>query len=104
MMISKKVFKKIITNIKLQYERVVQFNDALDKICDGFPVFDSKNLYLESLLELLNLIFKDKNDYIGWWLWEDVEKIVYYSNGDSVKLDSADDLYDFLIENMKESK
>lgn len=98
-MLSKEVFCRAIKNIKEQQARTSEFNDALDKICDGFPVFDVNNLYLESLLEVLKESMNDIDDYISWWLYEDVEKTVWVTKDNKTityNLNTPEDLYDFL--------
>ena len=59
----------------------------------------AESLYLESLLDVLKETI-DNYEYISWWLYEDVEKIVRFNDGRTkVKLDTAEQLYDFLINN-----
>lgn len=98
--VSKSLFVETMENIKKQDQKINRFNDALNEICDGYPIFDSENLYLVSLLDLLNEIFRDEDDWIGWWLYEDVEKEVLHK-GREINLNSAEQLYDFLVANMK---
>ena len=102
-MISKKLFIKTIENIQKQREKVSRFNDALDEICDGWPIFDTNNLYLESLLDILKEIFHDDNDWIEWWLYEEVEKKVWYDDGTEIDIAEPEDFYNFLIQNMIEN-
>lgn len=101
-MISKELFVEIMHNIKTQEDRVEKFCKGLDELCDGFPVFDTNNLYLKSLIDLLGAVFNDSADYIGWWLWEDVEKVVIENDCIEHNLSSPEQLYDFLVYNMKE--
>lgn len=102
-MLSKDIFCKAINNIQTQRQKISDFNDALDKICDGFPVFDSDNLYLQSLLEILKETMNDKDDFIEWWLYENVDKTVTTFDKDGVcknvyLIETPEELYDFLIE------
>lgn len=46
---------------------------------------------------LLKESCNDVYEYIDWWLYEDVEHIVY-SDDREWHLDSASDLYDFIAE------
>lgn len=100
-MISKELFVETLNNIKVQQEKVDRFSDALGEMCDGHPVFDLNNRYLEALLRVLMEIFQDDDDIIGWWLWEDVEKKVYREKADGseevIDVTEPEDFYDYLI-------
>lgn len=102
-MIPENLFMKTIENIQKQREKVSRFNDALDEICDGWPIFDTNNLYLESLLDILKEIFHDDNDWIEWWLYEDVEKKVWYDDGTEIDITEPKAFCNFLIQNMIEN-
>ena len=82
-MLSKETFCSAIKNIQFQREKMSKFNDALDEICDGFVVFDSNNKYLEALLDVLKECMNDKDEFIDWYLFEDVEKVVTANDGDT---------------------
>ena len=98
--ISKEVFVETINNIIKQSEKMDRFSRALEEVADGYVVFDSNNLYLESLLQVLNIALDDKDDYISWWLYEDVEKVVWCGDK-AIDLSTPEKLYDFLTENKK---
>ena len=68
-MLPKELFLSTLEKIQKQEARIDEFNTALSKICDGFPVFDSENQYLIALRELLKYTMQDQYDYIGWWLY-----------------------------------
>lgn len=58
------------------------------------------------VVDLLEDIFKDENEMIGYWLWElDYGRrfkkgFVIDENGIDIDLSSADKLYDYLIESI----
>ena len=103
-MISKKTFVNTIKNIRKQEKRASDFTKALNIYCDGHPVFDSNNLYLKSLLIVLEEIFNDQYETIEWWLWENVEKKVWVNYGKEdqyeIDLSTPEQLYDYLVENI----
>jgi hypothetical protein len=66
----------------------------------GFPIFTNGTTTM--LVKLLEKIFDDKGEYISWWLWESVEKEIYYEDGEVRKVNTVEKLYDFLIDNIKE--
>lgn len=96
-----------IEKIRQQEARIDEFNKALNKMCDGFPVFDKDNLYLLALRDLLKYTMDDQYDNIGWWLYEAPETdytISWEENGEevSVNLTEASALYDYLVKSAKE--
>ena len=99
-MISKELFVQIINNIQIQEKIDNNFGKSLETVCDSYCLYGTKNKIYSSLLLLLKEIFKDSEDYIGWWLYEDVPKIIYI-NKKKRKVNTLELLYDFLIENMK---
>ena len=59
---------------------------------------------MQALLEVLAEVLEDKNDWIEWWLYEDVEKLVSWEeNGEEVTADLTEPeaLWDFLESNKK---
>ena len=96
-MISKELFCKTIADIQTQDERMREFDNALNKICDSSVVFDADNLYLSALLQILK---EELDDTIQWWLYEHVQKCIWYDlkNGRRMRYDmpTAESLYDYL--------
>jgi hypothetical protein len=45
------------------------------------------------LVKLLEKVMDDKDKWISWWLWEDVEKIVYNGKEPVYDLTAVEDLY-----------
>ena len=106
MPISRELFVTIMNKIKEQQEIDDKVGDALETVCGGWVLFNSENKNLEALLLLLKEIFVDVYDYIGWWLYETVEKIVttkavgpFDVPGERTwDLTTAEALYDFMEE------
>ena len=100
-MLKKETFVNALLNIKKQSERVDKFSSAIEAMSDGFIVFDSDNLYLSSLIKVLREVMNDKDDFISWWLYEDVEKVIWLDDGTRIELNTAEDLYDYLLNYMQ---
>lgn len=98
-MISKELFVKTLNNIQEQRAKNEKVGKALEEVCDSWVVFGTKDLYLESLLELLEAVFEDEdNQLIQWWLYEGVEKVVWFNDDrPAVDLSTPEALYDFLV-------
>lgn len=109
--ISKKTFVDTLKAIQKERKRIEKFNDALDKVVDGYPVLRIGNGYLESLTNVLNEIFGEQDEeypMIDWWLFEHVKKEIYITsqNEDGTKSTETIDVstpelfYDYLCQKM----
>lgn len=99
-MITKELFVEVLGLIKEQHEIDSKVADGLELVCDGYVVYGCKNKCHDALRKVLEIIFDDKEDYIGWWLYDDVEHIVSETiDGETIKYDltSPEALYDFLV-------
>jgi len=48
------------------------------------------------LVKLLENVMDDKDEWISWWLWEDVPKIVYEKEEPIYDLTAVEDLYYYI--------
>lgn len=102
MMIPKKMFVEVIENIRKEEEKARKFAKALDIYADGHFIWDADNLYLKSLMDILERIFHDNYDTISWFIWEDVEKKIWLADGTEIDVSTPEKLYDYLIDCMIE--
>lgn len=98
-------FTKYIEKIRLYYEVDKEVNSALNKLNDDFYNFSSSYSVI-TIVELLNFIFEDESDWLGYWLWElDFGKKYNEGSvtldGKNISLKTIEDLYNMLIDNMK---
>ena len=104
---SKESFCQVIDNYKSMWDFTDEMNDLFDKYkMDG-------NIYppmcTETVIDLLEFIFNDENQWISYWVWElsfgkDYEDgYVKDKDGSNIPLKTAEDLYDLLVRNMKEN-
>lgn len=79
--ISESDFIQSLKLIQKGVKRRHKFNDAIDKISDGFVVCNLGDEFLNVALKLLSNAVNDYEKYpmIDWWLFEDVEKYVILS-------------------------
>ena len=110
MMITKKEFEEFIFNYKVQMKIDQTFSDAIDLISGSQSCcFNSENLVYLSMFNMLKIIFNDENDWIQWWIYDkelgDRKDLNAYDiDKNIIKLDTANDLYYFLIQNMNEKE
>lgn len=99
-MIDKETFLSTIALIQEQDKINKQISDALELFGDGFYLFGSKSKDREALLNLLRKVCNDPYDYIGVWLYEDFDGVVS-DDEHEWHLNTAEDLYDFLVDNQE---
>ena len=108
--------KKVLTkeefvNVMNDYKNIFDFSDELNNVffkykCDGeiYPPVGS-----DTIMRLLEFMFHDAYGWISYWCWElDFGKSfedgdVKDKDGNNISLKTPEDLYDFLIKNMKEN-
>lgn len=103
-MINKKIFIRIIKSIQEQDKIDDDLGKALETVCDSYCMYGTKNKKYDALHILLKEVFNDKGDWISWWLYEAVDKYVYidsFRGKKKLSLKTVEQLYDFLIQNMK---
>lgn len=106
-MLPRELFNTTISVIQEVETQRVAFNDALSAVCDGYPIFDVDISGLGNcqtvMLMMLKESMRDRDDFIPWWLFEDVDKEIRWLNNDGkieriVRLDTVDQLYDYLMD------
>lgn len=99
-MIPYELFEKTIQKIQAKEESDHKFTKLLDSMCDGYPIFGVDNGFIVAMLNLLKAGMQDRGDTISWWLYEDVEKVIWWQeDGKEVEchLSTIRDLYDYLV-------
>lgn len=103
-MLSKETFINSINAIVKHREIMDELKVPLQKLGD-FPLsLDMDSLHRDALLKVLQEATGDKSDWIGWWLYEDVDKIVEWEeDGETFQADLTEvgALYDFLLSNVE---
>lgn len=99
-MIPYELFEKTINSIRAKEESDHKVTKLLDTMCDGYPIFGVDNGFTVAMLNLLKVGMQDMGDTISWWLYEDVEKVIWWQeNGKEIEchLNTVRDLYDYLV-------
>ncbi len=94
-MIDKKTFKKVMIAIQYQNETDYKVAKALELVMDGHFTFNTENKIYGAAFDLLKEVMEDESDMISWWLYEDVEKVIW-QNGKEISVRTLDELYDYL--------
>lgn len=99
-MITYELFEKTINSLRAKEESDHKVTKLLDTMCDGYPIFGVNNGFTVAMLNLLKTGMQDMGDTISWWLYEDVEKVIWWQeDGKEVEchLNTVRDLYDYLV-------
>lgn len=98
-----KTFIELIKQIKFEKDRQDLLNRKLQIILpeSRFHFFDRFEV---KLFDILKEEFSDKDDWIGWWVYEKdfgsrKDLTAKHQNGKKIKLDTPQQLYKFLIKN-----
>lgn len=103
-MLSKATFVRALRMIQEQADIMDAVRQQLGRLGEKPTYFNIDSLHLQALLEVLAEVMEDNNDWIEWWLYEDVEKLVSWEeNGVEVTADltEPEDLWEFLESNKK---
>lgn len=107
-MISKEVFVQTIERLKILDKKMSKVDDAMKEIDSdfcGFYITDVFNI----TIGLLEEIFHDtESNWLGYFIWErnwlqDLTLGDITINNEPVAINSWEDVYDFLINNMRGS-
>jgi len=105
-MLSRKTFIEAIEAIQKHEKLMEELAVPLRKLGD-FPLsLDFESIHRNALMKVLEETTGDTSEWISWWLYEDVEKKVWWEeDGKEVEADltEAGALYDFLKSNVEEA-
>lgn len=104
-------FKKYIGRIKT----VEDFEDDLSSLSYKFNCtnrcmeesYFSFPTLVQTTIDLIGFIMEDKGDWISYWIYEleygkkYFDGCISYENGENIKLETVEDLYNFLVEKGK---
>ena len=96
---TKELFVKrlqLIQNFRSQQETIGKF---MEKFIDGWAIVTFGDYLVDEILEMIieDMEIEDK-ELISWWLYEDVEKIIYF-NKVEIDVETPEKLYDYIIWN-----
>ena len=105
-MISLKQFTTFIEGIDKFYKREEQLNRAFGEFNTSYTIVEFCPEIVDSILQFLKEVFEDEDDWIGYWIYElemgnRKDLGCFYKTGESIKLDTIEDLFNFLLENME---
>ena len=109
-MISKEKFVDIINKLKEIDDFIEETNKRAKKLRNSMiaDFFEASSIFSsnEIILDLLESIFDDNGDILGWWIYDlnygrkYEDGCITDKNGDIIDLSTTEKLYDYLVEEM----
>jgi hypothetical protein len=99
-MITKQILKDCIQLLQQQDEITKRLDLALSDFNSSFTVLETDKYTRQAFDKLLSLhINADGLDLIGWWMYENVNKIIYNSDKTETDLTDIDSFVEYMINN-----
>ena len=103
---TKKQFVKRIRLVQNFMSEQETLSALIYKLTDNSPVITMGNCLISTIIDLINESLSiDDKDLLLWWLWEDVEKKIWWEdNGETIEaiVETPEQLYDYIISCHKE--
>ena len=94
---TKELFVKrlqLIQNFRSQQETIGKF---MEKFIDGWAIVTFGDYLIDEIIEMIIEAMKiEDKELISWWLYEDVEKIIYFNKAE-IDVGTPEKLYDYII-------
>jgi hypothetical protein len=93
---TKKQFVDRINLIQKFHIEQYILNSLINKITDGYSIVTIGNSIVQEIIVMIEEDM-DCKDILDWWLYEDVDKVLYYKDKE-ISVRTLDELYDYIIE------
>ncbi|MFW5891140.1 MAG: hypothetical protein ACOCUI_02875 [bacterium] len=95
---TKKQFIKRMQLIQNFHSEQNTLSQIIERISDGHCVVNVGNYLIEEIIDMINEALNIKTGLISWWLYEDVDKIIYdIENNKDISVKTLDELWDYII-------
>lgn len=97
-MMVKEQFVKRMALIQNFHSEQDTLSVLINKIADGYNVVTIGDCLVSELVDMIedDLAMDKNDDLLMWWLYEDVEKVIY--DGDKeISVRTLDELYDYIV-------
>lgn len=99
----KEQFKKYITYILDYHKELDKWCDTLGSTLFDAPIFHKVGYLADAVIDYLGQGNEELTDLISWWLYEDVDKVLYYKDKE-ISVKTIDELYNYIKENYYDNK
>lgn len=101
---TKELFIKRLRLLQNWQSQMETLGLLINKITDGYAVPVIGDYLVDEIIEMINESLKiEDKDLLSWWLYENVDKIIYGEFGDESQTDisTPEQLYDYIIRRHK---
>ena len=99
-MLSKEKFIQYLNSIKNLDHEVDKWEDFLKIDIFESPLFQRSFDLIDIVIKYLSDNNTDIEDLISWWLYEDVDKLIFLPDGTTIDVETSDKLYDYIMNDM----
>ena len=99
-MLSKEKFIQYLNSIKNLDNEVDKWEDFLRIDIFESPLFQRSFDLIDIVIKYLSDNNTDIEDLISWWLYEDVDKLIFLPDGTTIDIETPDKLYDYIMNDM----
>ena len=99
-MLSKEKFIQYLNSIKNLDHEVDKWEDFLKIDIFKSPLFQRSFDLIDIVIKYLSDNNTDIEDLISWWLYEDVDKLIFLPDGTTINVETSDKLYDYIMNDM----
>ena len=98
---TKQQFVKRMALIQNHHKEQEEIGELINKVTDNYSVVTFGD---DLVFEMINMIEEDlkHKDILAWWLYEGVDKVVYYDDGKEISVRTLEELYDYMVDNQYE--
>lgn len=100
--ISKEDYCNMVKEIQSYDKEICDFSECMQKFSDTYYLSTIGSNLCSKLIELLSKLTNDycqdtyNDNWLSWWLYEDVEKKIYNQDDSFIDVTNIEDLYDYL--------
>lgn len=96
---TKERFVKYMNLIQNFYSETDTIQELIDKITDGYSCITIGEKLINAILDIIEegLHIPKDDDILSWWLYEDVDKVIYDENNNPISVRTLEELYNYII-------
>lgn len=97
-MITKEQFIKRMSLIQNFHSEQETLSVLIEKVIDGYAVVTMGDYLVAEMRTMIqeSMGLEDNNDILDWWLYEDVDKVIYENDGTETSIRTLEELYVYL--------
>ena len=104
-MITKEILKECIQLLQQQDEITKRLDNALSNFNSSYTILETDKYTRQAYTKLLSLyIDADGIDLIDWWMYENVDKIIYNPDKTKTDLTNIDHFVKYIFDNYRENE